>query len=40
MEYTNKKLIQSAFDALKPGGSLVYSTCTLNLYENQKVCQF
>ena len=42
MEYMEiqKKLIQSAFDALKPGGSLVYSTCTLNLYENQKVCQY
>nr|WP_086939441.1 16S rRNA (cytosine(1407)-C(5))-methyltransferase RsmF [Thaumasiovibrio occultus] len=34
-----KQLIESAFYALKPGGTLVYSTCTLNQYENQDVCQ-
>lgn len=33
-----KKLIDSVFQALKPGGSLVYSTCTLNTFENQEVC--
>ena len=33
-----KGLIESAFHALKPGGVLVYSTCTLNLEENQQVC--
>jgi 16S rRNA (cytosine1407-C5)-methyltransferase len=33
-----KKLIDSAFQALKPGGILVYSTCTLSLEENQEVC--
>lgn len=34
-----KELIVSAFNALKPGGVLIYSTCTLNEYENQQVCQ-
>jgi len=34
-----KKLIESAYLALKPGGVLVYSTCTLNHEENQQVCQ-
>jgi 16S rRNA (cytosine1407-C5)-methyltransferase len=33
-----KKLIHSAFMALKPGGTLVYSTCTLTPLENQQVC--
>ncbi|PMJ91999.1 16S rRNA (cytosine(1407)-C(5))-methyltransferase RsmF [Vibrio sp. 10N.261.55.A7] len=36
---TQKELIESAFHALKPNGTLVYSTCTLSKYENQKVCQ-
>src|SRR5690606_29712160 len=31
-------LIVSAFQALKPGGVMVYSTCTLNHTENQQVC--
>lgn len=35
---TQKDLIESAFHALKPGGSLVYSTCTLSIEENQQVC--
>ena len=35
---TQKQLIKSAFQALKPGGILVYSTCTLSLEENQDVC--
>ncbi|USD42467.1 16S rRNA (cytosine(1407)-C(5))-methyltransferase RsmF [Vibrio sp. SCSIO 43135] len=35
---TQKDLIESAFHALKPGGSLVYSTCTLSVEENQHVC--
>ncbi|MBQ4879427.1 16S rRNA (cytosine(1407)-C(5))-methyltransferase RsmF [Pseudoalteromonas luteoviolacea] len=35
-----KSLIKSAFLALKPGGSLVYSTCTLTPLENQQVCSF
>lgn len=32
-----KKLFKSAYEALKPGGTMVYSTCTLNLEENEKV---
>ncbi|WP_110456158.1 16S rRNA (cytosine(1407)-C(5))-methyltransferase RsmF [Shewanella algidipiscicola] len=35
---TQVDLIESAFLALKTGGSLVYSTCTLNRTENQQVC--
>ncbi|WP_432459431.1 16S rRNA (cytosine(1407)-C(5))-methyltransferase RsmF [Agarivorans sp. QJM3NY_25] len=31
------KLLESALFALKPGGLLVYSTCTLNRQENQQV---
>ncbi|WP_211164261.1 16S rRNA (cytosine(1407)-C(5))-methyltransferase RsmF [Shewanella salipaludis] len=37
---TQKALLVSAFLALKPGGSLVYSTCTLNRTENQGVCEY
>lgn len=33
-----QSLLESAFRALKVGGSLVYSTCTLNHIENQQVC--
>lgn len=36
---TQHELIVSAFHALKPGGVLIYSTCTLNAQENQHVCQ-
>ena len=32
---TQRELIDSAFHALRPGGTLVYSTCTLNREENQ-----
>lgn len=35
---TQKDLIESAFHALKPGGVMVYSTCTLSVEENQQVC--
>lgn len=35
-----KQILTRAFQALKPGGKLVYSTCTLNLEENEKVIQF
>ncbi|WP_028764820.1 16S rRNA (cytosine(1407)-C(5))-methyltransferase RsmF [Shewanella colwelliana] len=37
---TQRDLIDSAFLALKTGGSLVYSTCTLNTTENQAVCNY
>ena len=33
-----RQLISSAFEALKVGGVLVYSTCTLNVQENEHVC--
>lgn len=32
-----KKLLQSAYKCLKPGGTLVYSTCTLAPEENEEV---
>ncbi|CAK9000880.1 unnamed protein product [Durusdinium trenchii] len=35
-----RQLISSAFEALKVGGVLVYSTCTLNVQENEHVCDF
>ncbi|RQW63731.1 16S rRNA (cytosine(1407)-C(5))-methyltransferase RsmF [Vibrio viridaestus] len=35
---TQKDLIESAFQALKPNGVLVYSTCALSVEENQHVC--
>ncbi|OSN06538.1 16S rRNA (cytosine(1407)-C(5))-methyltransferase RsmF [Lonsdalea britannica] len=37
---TQRELIMSAFYALKPGGTLIYSTCTLNHQENQEVCRW
>lgn len=39
MSDLQKELIVSAYKALKPGGTLVYSTCTLSKEENQLVCQ-
>ena len=35
-----KKLLKSAYEALKPGGVLVYSTCTLNKEENEEVLEW
>ncbi len=35
---TQRELLESAFHALLPGGTLVYSTCTLNRDENEDVC--
>ncbi len=35
---TQRELIDSAFHALRPGGTLVYSTCTLNRDENEAIC--
>jgi 16S rRNA (cytosine1407-C5)-methyltransferase len=37
---TQRELIDSAFHALRPGGTLVYSTCTLNREENEEVVQW
>lgn len=35
-----KKLLSSAVKALKPGGTIVYSTCTLNVLENEEVVNY
>ncbi|MGK4472976.1 16S rRNA (cytosine(1407)-C(5))-methyltransferase RsmF [Aeromonas molluscorum] len=35
-----RTLLESAFHALKPGGVIVYSTCTLSHEENQNICRF
>lgn len=37
---TQRELIDSAFHALRPGGTLVYSTCTLNREENEDIVQW
>ncbi len=34
-----RRLLRSAFDALKPGGTLVYSTCSFSPEENELVVQ-
>lgn len=35
-----RKLFKSAFNSLKPNGTLVYSTCTLNKQENEEILQW
>lgn len=35
-----KKLFKSAIEALKPNGTMVYSTCTLNLAENEQILEW
>ena len=35
-----KKLLKSAYQALKPEGELVYSTCTLNREENEEILEW
>lgn len=35
-----KKLFKSAYQALKPGGDFVYSTCTLNREENENILEW
>ncbi|MCX7885144.1 MAG: RsmB/NOP family class I SAM-dependent RNA methyltransferase [Caloramator sp.] len=35
-----KKLIESGFRVLKKGGTLVYSTCTLNREENESIIEY
>ncbi|NJE26707.1 NOL1/NOP2/sun family putative RNA methylase [Thermococcus sp. MV5] len=40
--YSNiqKKLILAAYKALKPGGILVYSTCTIDPFENEEIVDY
>src|SRR3989338_7880247 len=38
--HVQKQLIERAFSVLKPGGVLVYSTCTLSPEENEEVVDF
>jgi 16S rRNA (cytosine1407-C5)-methyltransferase len=40
MQKLQKELILSAFDTLKPGGILVYSTCTFSIEENEQVIEY
>lgn len=35
-----KELVVSGFELLKPGGTLVYSTCTISVEENEKIVEF
>ena len=35
-----RKLIKSGYNALKPSGIMVYSTCTLNLEENENILKW
>ncbi|NJE04562.1 RsmB/NOP family class I SAM-dependent RNA methyltransferase [Thermococcus sp. M36] len=42
IKYMNiqKRLIRAAYEALKPGGTLVYSTCTIDPLENEEVVDY
>ncbi|MEM4707023.1 MAG: RsmB/NOP family class I SAM-dependent RNA methyltransferase [Candidatus Anstonellales archaeon] len=40
MARVQKAMLLSAFDSLKPGGVLVYSTCTYTKEENEEVIRF
>ena len=40
MPDVQKKMISSAFKALKPGGILIYSTCTITDKENESVIRY
>ena len=35
-----RKLLRNSYEALKPKGIMVYSTCTLNLDENEKIIEW
>ena len=37
LSQVQRKLFNSAIKALKPGGEMVYSTCTLNTKENEEI---
>ncbi|MFT7615213.1 MAG: NOL1/NOP2/sun family putative RNA methylase [Candidatus Woesearchaeota archaeon] len=37
---TQKKLIEAAIEVLKPGGVLVYSTCSLEIEENEEIVEY
>lgn len=36
---TQRRLLESAFKALRPGGLLIYSTCSLNALENEQLIE-
>ncbi len=40
LSYLQKRLISSAFYTIKPGGIMVYSTCTLGPEENEEIIQY
>lgn len=40
LQEVQKFLLRSAISATRPGGTIVYSTCTLSLEENEKVIQW
>lgn len=40
MAHKQKKLMHSAFFALRPGGELVYSTCTFSPEENEEIIEW
>ncbi len=40
MQEIQKKMILKAYSLLKPKGTLIYSTCTLNYLENEAVVQY
>jgi 16S rRNA C967 or C1407 C5-methylase (RsmB/RsmF family) len=37
--HLQRRLLTSGIHALKPGGTLVYSTCTLNVVENEAIVE-
>lgn len=38
--YIQKKLIEAAYKLLKPGGKLIYSTCTYEIKENEDIVRY
>lgn len=40
MQHKQKRLLEAAFSALKPGGKMVYATCTFAPEENEAVLQW